>query len=40
VTALMIETHSLTETYGGVKAVRSLDLEVPAGSICGFLGKA
>jgi ABC-type multidrug transport system ATPase subunit len=35
----MIETQSLTKTYGGVAAVRSLDLQVPAGSICGFLGK-
>lgn len=38
-TNLLIETHSLTKTYGGIHAVRSLDLEVPAGSICGFLGK-
>jgi ABC-2 type transport system ATP-binding protein len=38
-TELLIETHSLTKTYSGVEAVRSLDLEVPAGSICGFLGK-
>ena len=38
-TELLIETHSLTKTYGDVAAVRSLDLQVPAGSICGFLGK-
>src|SRR5579863_8783482 len=35
----LIETHSLTKKYGGREAVRSLELEVPAGSICGFLGK-
>jgi len=38
-TDLLIETHSLTKRYGGVEAVRSLNLKVPAGSICGFLGK-
>jgi ABC-2 type transport system ATP-binding protein len=38
-TELLIETQSLTKTYGDVAAVRSLDLQVPAGSICGFLGK-
>jgi ABC-2 type transport system ATP-binding protein len=38
-TKLLIETHSLTKKYGRVAAVRSLDLEMPAGSICGFLGK-
>ncbi len=38
-TELLIETHSLTKKYGDIEAVRSLNLQVPAGSICGFLGK-
>jgi ABC-2 type transport system ATP-binding protein len=38
-TNLLIETHSLTKKYGAIEAVRSLNLEMPAGSICGFLGK-
>jgi ABC-2 type transport system ATP-binding protein len=36
---LVIETHALRKTYGHVEAVRCVDLSVPAGSICGFLGK-
>ena len=36
---LPIETHSLTKRYGAMDAVRGLNLMVPAGSICGFLGK-
>ena len=34
-----IETKGLTKSYAGVTAVRGLDLAVPAGSICGFLGR-
>jgi len=34
-----IQTHALTKSYGRAEAVRSLNLEVPDGSICGFLGK-
>ena len=33
-----IVTHGLTKDYGRVKALESLDLEVPSGSIFGFLG--
>ena len=34
-----IETAGLSKSYGGVEALRGLDLNVPAGSICGFLGR-
>ena len=37
--APLLELKELKVAYGGIQAVRSLDLEVPAGSICGFLGK-
>ena len=33
-----IETRQLTKRYRKVEALGGLDLEVPAGSICGFLG--
>ena len=36
---LVIETTGLRKDYGGFEALRGLDLQVPAGSICGFLGK-
>jgi ABC-2 type transport system ATP-binding protein len=36
---LAIETVDLRKHYGGVEAVRGLNLQVPAGSICGFLGR-
>src|SRR5579871_3714557 len=36
---LAIETAGLRKTYGGVEALRGLDLQVPAGSIHGFLGR-
>jgi ABC-2 type transport system ATP-binding protein len=39
---LAIETVDLRKRYdeaGGVEAVRGLDLHVPVGSICGFLGR-
>jgi ABC-2 type transport system ATP-binding protein len=35
----VIETADLWKSYGGVEAVRGLNLQVPAGSICGFLGR-
>ena len=35
----IIETAGLKKDYSGVEAVRGLDLQVPAGSIYGFLGK-
>ena len=35
----VIETSDLRKAYGAVDAVRGLDLRVPAGSICGFLGR-
>jgi ABC-2 type transport system ATP-binding protein len=36
---LMIETVELCKTYDGVEALRGLSLEVPRGSIYGFLGR-
>ena len=36
---LAIETIDLWKRYGDVDALRGLDLQVPAGSICGFLGR-
>ncbi len=35
----VIETSGLRKTYPGIEALGGLDLEVPAGSICGFLGR-
>jgi len=37
--AFVIETADLRKTYGDVEAVRGLNLQVPAGSIYGFLGR-
>jgi ABC-2 type transport system ATP-binding protein len=37
--ALIIETADLRKSYEGVEALRGLNLQVPAGSICGFLGR-
>ena len=36
---LAIETVDLHKTYGSVEALRGLNLEVPAGTIFGFLGR-
>jgi ABC-2 type transport system ATP-binding protein len=36
---LAIETIDLWKRYDEVEALRGLDLQVPAGSICGFLGR-
>jgi ABC-2 type transport system ATP-binding protein len=36
---LVIETSDLRKTYGVVEALRGLNLQVPAGSIFGFLGR-
>ena len=36
---LVIEAAGLRKHYGQVEALRGLDLRVPAGSICGFLGR-
>jgi ABC-2 type transport system ATP-binding protein len=35
----IIETADLRKHYDGVEALRGLTLQVPAGSICGFLGR-
>jgi len=35
----IIETVALRKTYDGVEALRGLDLQVPSGSIYGFLGR-
>ena len=35
---LAVEAHGLSRSYGHVKAVDRLDLEVPAGVVLGFLG--
>ena len=37
--AFVIEIDDLRKSYGAVEAVRGLSLQVPAGSICGFLGR-
>ncbi len=37
--ALVIETSDLRKHYDGVEALRGLTLQVPAGSIYGFLGR-
>jgi ABC-2 type transport system ATP-binding protein len=37
--AWAIETIGLRKQYDSTEAVRGLDLRVPAGSICGFLGR-
>ena len=36
---LAIETIDLWKRYDDVEALRGLDLQVPTGSICGFLGR-
>jgi len=36
---LIIETADLRKNYESVEALRGLDLQVPAGSIYGFLGR-
>ncbi len=36
---LIISTHDLTKTYGNKQVVSKLNLAVPRGSICGFLGS-
>jgi ABC-2 type transport system ATP-binding protein len=35
----IIETTELRKSYDGVDAIRGLNLQVPAASICGFLGR-
>ena len=35
----VIETKELRKSYGTTEALRGLDLQVPRGSICGFLGR-
>src|SRR6185436_11148154 len=36
---LIIDAADLHKQYDGVAALRGLNLQVPAGSICGFLGR-
>jgi ABC-2 type transport system ATP-binding protein len=36
---LVIETRGLRKSYDGSPALRGIDLAVPRGSICGFLGR-
>jgi ABC-2 type transport system ATP-binding protein len=36
---LIIEMEEVRKSYDGVEALRGLSLQVPAGSICGFLGR-
>jgi ABC-2 type transport system ATP-binding protein len=38
-TDFIIDTHELYKSYGSAQALRGLDLQVPAGSIFGFLGR-
>ena len=33
-----IQLHGVSKSFGATRAVRNLDLVVPAGSLCGFLG--
>jgi ABC-2 type transport system ATP-binding protein len=35
---LALEAHGLSKTYGTLRAVDTLDLEVPSGIVLGFLG--
>lgn len=35
----IVETSGLRKTYDGIEALHGLDLQVPRGSICGFLGR-
>ena len=35
---LAIDVRGLTKKYGGRAVVNQVDLQVPAGTICGFLG--
>jgi ABC-2 type transport system ATP-binding protein len=37
--ALVIDADDLRKQYEGIHALRGLNLQVPAGSICGFLGR-
>ncbi len=37
--APVIHTQSLCKNYGPTEALRGLDLSVPRGSLCGFLGR-
>lgn len=34
----MIRTENLTKTYGGVKAVDSINIDIGKGQVCGFVG--
>ncbi|MCK4293242.1 MAG: ABC transporter ATP-binding protein [Planctomycetes bacterium] len=36
---IVLETQGLTKYYGGILAVDHLDLKVPRGCICGFVGR-
>jgi ABC-type multidrug transport system ATPase subunit len=36
---VIIDAAGLRKKYDGVEALRGMDLQVPAGSICGFLGR-
>jgi ABC-2 type transport system ATP-binding protein len=38
VTTLAIDVHDLAKSFGAVKVVDGLSLQVPGGEICGFLG--
>ena len=38
-TDVIIATRDLRKTYGPTEAVRGLDLSVPKGAVCGFLGR-
>jgi ABC-2 type transport system ATP-binding protein len=35
----LIDAHGLSKSYNGTPALRGLNLAVPCGSICGFLGR-
>jgi ABC-2 type transport system ATP-binding protein len=37
--AMTIDTSDLRKSYGATEALRGLTLQVPAGAVCGFLGR-
>ena len=36
---IVLETHGLTKYFGSIAAVDHLDLQLPRGCICGFIGR-
>ena len=38
-TETVLETYGLTKYYGGTLALDNMDLKIPRGCICGFVGR-